>query len=470
MEKRAELKIDSHALNNVAERDRSVVNQQLDLLRDWQALYLARRRYPVEWDPNKFASLARDDARVLDPYSLIMRNADGSPRVAYDREIPELRRILDTVGRKGNKLIDDALGAGWYQAYYLNLSLRPQIRELQLGNYRGAMRARLNSLHAPNEELFMGCFDPYEDPAGIGYSVQGWIMDRDDRLTAVHTSLIQNTLVRTADRLGEEVDPRKVRVITGSQIAAAGIASEWNANTIPSEDQDRKDIGGISFVFPNNLARNLFERGLRDALIRNTPELGQGRSSEGRLMKAVSVNLIFHEGVGHILASTITVPSGRLGEYHQTMKELEAETISLEAVDASRDLNPQEKRNVALVSLSWHMYQIQQYCQERDPIRKAKLLPYAQGGSWALNYFNLTGAINIIETAEGRVIQMRDTEHFFRANKNLLSVLREKIMVQTGGYDPHAVRDFDEVYKRYPISFFGNPERCHGSSAQAVTA
>lgn len=466
MENFKDITIDNHALGNVLDTDSPLVERELDILRDWQSLYRVRKRFR-EGDPSEWEALIKSDPKAASPYALRVRDADGLPRVAFDTEIPDVRRILTSIGRKGIKLIDDAIREGWPQRWALQLSLRPQIQELQNGNYRGAMLARLNSFSSPNKELFMGCFDTYEDPLGLGYSIQGWVIDRNEVQTQDHTRMVQDALVRTANSLDQEIDPRKARVITGAQIAAAGIAGEWNANTVPSEDQDRKEMGSLSFVFPNNLERNL-ESSLRSGLVRSAPELGQGRGWEDRLVRGLPINLIFHEGVGHVLASTTAGSGSELGEYYQAIKELESETLGLIAAEEAlgRDINPQMKRTLILIALSWHLNQIEKYCSEKDPIKRAKQQPYARGGGWALNYFSLAGVIRTENTMDGKVTYLRDNDDFFAANRRFLWLIREKIAVQR--FAPETMRLFDHVYGRNPINYLEKAENCPTPSTPAV--
>lgn len=473
MEIKNGLMIDEHAYVRLTTSEKALADYQINILGDWFILGEERRKighYPPNWDHQKMDALMATDPRAASHYTFITIDGEGNPQIREYTEFSQLKRILTSVGRKGAGLITEARRNFWPQFGLIEATLRPQIDALQVGDFTRAMTHRLNSIQSPNVELFINKFDPYEDEEfGIKYSEQGWVIHRNQRLTEKYTEVTRDSLERTAEEVGRPEHIIWARVLVGDAIAFIPLGSGglWNANTIPSEDEQRREMGSLSNIFPNNLEYNL-EQGLEEEILHYAPELGQGRNWEERLREAVMMNLSLHDAVGHVLASTTGDMQPILGEDYQTVKELEAETLSLVAAQVSdRDyISPSMKRAIPLVSLAWSRHQITNYCNEVDPIRRAVIRPYARGGVWQLNYLERHGKIKIDD--DSTAITLGDTDSFYWQNREFLSEMRSHI--DNLRYYRHGFRVFDRINGQNPRRYINGQNGDYIQRPTAATA
>src|SRR3989344_5698845 len=93
-----------------------------------------------------------------------------------------------------------------------------------------------NTRQIPRYSLFVGLLDRYLDPRGLKLVMQGWLQRIDPD---------QNRYFNDLARQITRNPVLEFRVIYGDMLAAGGMTADkaWSGNTVPSEDNIRRQVG-----------------------------------------------------------------------------------------------------------------------------------------------------------------------------------------------------------------------------------
>lgn len=408
METERSFKIYNNAKAKVPEHSIVLVGEYEKVLRAVSRLFDLQEQhgfYFGDFTRDDLMMAARMHPELLSPYKLVRKRGggrfhpfgNGYKAIDYKDEAPYRGKISEIVRalEDAKKYVEDEKPP---QSILIKDSLDPQLLAWREARFEQARKTHINMHNLPTLELVTGLFDKYKDPWGIKHSAQGWLIYRNNGLTGDYNGMVQRALMGT----GEEF---KNRIVVGDAVAFAGLAAlkEWKGNALPSEDELRKEIGSISYIF-DNVIDIKFRRGIKEALLEYAPQVQNIKGWERLARKAMAIILALHEGVGHPLVGFnsntkqfVKYDDQLLGGNYVYVKELESETRGQKAALGlpKRRLSEDKKRMVILTSLVWLRLDIDEYLQETDPEKKKVSLVYAQIGNMILNRLERGGGIKI---------------------------------------------------------------------------
>lgn len=416
---------------------------------------IEHRFYFGNFTRDELVAAAQEYPRLLSPYTLVKKKEGINPlsllsklgllskfdavdykdEPTYRSSVLKIARALEDL----EKYVEDEKPPQWR---LILATLKPQDLSWRNAQFEQAREQHINTRNSPDLELVTGLFDKYKDVWGLKYSAQAWALNLDRDLTDYYSKLVRIALRGTRQEYRNQVR-------AGDAVGFAGLAAlkEWNGNSLPSEDELRREIGSISYIFNNVMEAN-FTRKMRQAFLKYAPQVQEIGGWEVLAKKAMAINLAFHEGVGHPLVGFnrhvnrfVKYDDELLGENYVYIKELESETRAQRAVldlpkkDLASDPKKAEdlKRMVMLTSLVWARLRIDDYLSEPNPEKKQVSQVYACIGTMGLNRLARNNGISV--NPDNNQINIINLDQMRQTIGEYLDEIRETALeeVTTGG-------------------------------------
>ncbi|MBI2334426.1 hypothetical protein HYU96_01360 [Candidatus Daviesbacteria bacterium] len=341
------------------------------------------------------------------PHTIIRSN--GEDRVYGYREIEPYRRYLRDIARRMEDAVGVANDINDPEKDLIEASLRPRALALREGKFTEAMILGLNTRLNPRYHLFVGLLDRYLDPRGLKLVMQGWLQR------------VRPEENRYFNDLAHQITRSNIpgfRVIYGDMLAAGGMTVDksWNGNTIPSEDDIRKQVGADSYLFSNNMDESTKEVDI-PAVRLYIPQVVQVSDWEETMLRAKKKAFTAHE-TGHAEMPFDGETIKLLGGRYMAIKELLAELFAVtEIAKLPRSvISFSMKQLIYARSLAVWRNGIDKYLQETDPDKKAILEHYAWAGVWRTNHQEREGGVRM---SENGMMSVPDWDRFVELDGDL---------------------------------------------------
>lgn len=440
-------------IQKIPERDRPLVGAFIRVLEPVHAFYLEQKRQGF------YGGLLVSEPLPPggdSPYTII-KEVEGEQRSLGYNGVEPFNRLVRQIASRMEEVVRVAEETQDPERGLIEDTLRSQAQAFREGNFERATTSSLNTRIPPRYHFYVGLLDRYLDPdRGIKLAMQGWLQSRDE---AQHIFL--NDIARQI--LREQSYARTLRLFVGDMLAAAGMAADrpWAGNTVPSEDNIRKQVGADSYIFINNMDLRV-ETTLIPAMKRYLPQVTQIPGWEESMPRATYIGITAHEA-GHSRIPFDEQTASLLGGRYMAFKELMSEESGFPAVTRlPRGVIPPSLRQLIIARslVQWRSF-IDEYAAETDPDKKTILLPYALAGEWRLNTQERGGGIRVNDNG---VMVVEDWDRVVEADEQLYQELNS--IIRNERYQRGFVDRFIRLNSRVPKSYF--PHNPHNRERPSV--
>lgn len=430
------------SIQKIPERDRPLVGAFIRVLEPVHAFYLEQKRQGF------YGGLPANEPLPPGSDSLytIIKEVEGEHRSLGYSAVEPFNRLLRQIASRMEEVVRVAEETQDPQRGLIEDTLRSQAQALREGNFERATTSSLNTRMTPRYHFYVGLLDRYLDPdRGIKLAMQGWLQSRDE---ARHPFL--NDIARQI--LREQSYGRTLRLFVGDMLAAAGMAADrpWAGNTVPSEDNIRRQVGADAYIFINNMDLRV-ETILIPAMKRYLPQVTQTSGWEEAMLRATYIGITAHEA-GHSQIPFDEQTASLLGGRYMAIKELMSEEAGFPQVaKLPRGISAALRQLVVGRSLvQWRSY-IDEYAAETDPDKKTILLPYALAGEWRLNAQERDGGIRV---NDNDVMVVEDWDRVVELDEQLYQELNS--IIRNERFQRGFVDRFIRLNSRVPRSYFSH--------------
>lgn len=441
------------AIQKIPERDRPLVEAFIRVLEPVHTFYLAQKRQGF------YGGLPANEPLPPgsdSPYTII-KEVGGEHRSLGYNGVEPFNRLLKQIASRMEEIVRVAEETQDSERGLIEDTLRSQAQALREGNFERAATSSLNTRMTPRYHFYVGLLDRYLDPdRGIKLAMQGWLQSRDE---AQHPFL--NDIARQI--LKEQNYGRTLRLFVGDMLAASGMAADrpWVGNTVPSEDNIRRQVGADSYIFINNMDLRV-ETILIPALKRYLPQVTQISGWAEAMARTTYIGITAHEA-GHSQIPFDEQTASLLGGRYMAIKELMSEEAGFPAVaKLPRGISATLRQLIIARSLvQWRSF-IDEYVAETDPDKKAIVLPYALAGEWRLNTQERGGGIRVNDNGE---MVVEDWDRVVEIDEQLYQELNS--IIRNERYQKGFVDKFIKLNSRVPKSYF--PHNPYNRERPSVT-
>ncbi|KKR80982.1 MAG: hypothetical protein UU73_C0001G0240 [Candidatus Daviesbacteria bacterium GW2011_GWA1_41_61] len=408
--------------------------------------------YPLNLSHESLNKAGQKDGKLLSPYTLVRWRRVGWPfpgeklqGVDYFED-SATRKIVESMVERMGDAIEYANRERLLGARLIEHTIKPQIYAWETGQFEKAMFEHINMRNLSNPVLLASLFDRYIDPWGIKYASQGWVLNRDDALTGYYNLILKTSLKGTREE-------EKHRVVVGEAAAFSGLPVRrggWSGNTLPSEDNLRREIGSTSYVFYNVLIQK-FENLIKPNLLKYIPEVTQFNKWEYKARKAAIIDLILHEGYGHSQVPFDETMSDALQGDYVSIKEFASEILTHMAALGlpAKLVDPEVKKILISVSLAWLRADYENYLAETNESRKKPNEAYARAYRFVEGLYLKGGNIRV--NADNGTIEVGDLDDISSSAREFVEGLKRAVNLEKT--KTNTVRDFVRQYT-------GDPDNC----------
>lgn len=378
--------------DEVLPRYRHFTDSHIPVLEIVGQVYEAQRFYPEGLTQEELLRAARQNPRLLSPYTLVRRDrGSGKLKAINYLDHPFFREKFAAIADGLETSSQIAEGDRLPDAFFIKQVLQPQIMAFRQGNFGEAMNQLLNLWKYPAYDLRVWLLDRYCDElAGTKLSIQGWSTKQDNERTRDF-----NKWVEIASR--SEARKTSALVIACKWLRAAGMPVDltWSGNTVPSENLIRKKVRPEIYVFSNRMQEKL-EEDLAPVLLSILPE-GRGKNSvveDPDWLMAFETSLVLHE-LGHGMADFSAKAERRLLELYPGIKEAFCDMFAAEKVQ-ELPLSKEQKNKVFYALFVRARERIDKYRSANNGRESQIMRPYAIAGA-LFNNSMVEGGAALIE-------------------------------------------------------------------------